>query len=164
MASLKFDSSRHSTTAKLDESVYLASKLRQIKCKLDEAASFPVSPATSHPAPHHLNSTKHFQFEMNTANPTSFDHLFDQFKQDLAQHTNRGVSAGKTPVKEDDCVLVSLKSVQYSENVSRQSSIRSLVSSGNRADSTRNKTNGGVGKQDYELVADWDVFNKKNRY
>ena len=155
--------------------IYLATKLRKIKNKLDESGPQPNSeyqrmkpqqPPPPPPQPvnyHQFNSTKHFQFELNT-NPTSFDHLFDQFKLDLAQHTTS--SPNKSNCNQEDALAaVSLRHVQYSENISRQSSIRSLVNNDNRVSGKPPPIKNSLGvldKHEYALIADWDAFNKKS--
>lgn len=273
------------------ENVFLASKLRQIKCKLDETSSSStapiapplqqqpaeaatvsssspssssassssssssvgnhhhhrhqpamiyhhqqhqqppplpplppqVNPSTSSASNHknlHLhqfNSTKHFQFELDTSNhSTSFDHLFDQFKHDLsANHHHHSSKLKQTapppppsaPPSSNDHINmlnslrahnnnvnlydhhhspsrgVSLKNVEYSENVSRQSSIRSLVNAAAsnpaavaavnhrlnkilaaKSVTASNNTNSGdvmsvAEKHEYDLIADWDLYN-----
>lgn len=180
MASLKLDSSKESN-------ILLASKLRQIKENLEHGCGGEIlQPPPPTPKHHPIEEasptcdkkpylmTKHFQFELNR-NQTSFDHLFDQFKFDLAEHTRI-----PSPPKLTNVPVVSLKNVQYSENVSRQSSIRSLLNNNSNSNNnltTRRRsphllnnyggTNGGANllldKHEYELIADWDKYEMGNR-
>lgn len=175
----------------LSQNVYLASKLRQIKNKLDETTSYPLMSSNKLPPPlpppppppppppssgsalaqvpnatthfhSHANKQPHFQFEMAN-HPTSFDHLFDQFKHDLANHVG---ATTETAPSNNDYRAVSLASCQFSDNVSRQSSIRSLVNNGSKTTKTssaagKTKTSLGIlNKHEYELIADWDVYNR----
>lgn len=208
MASLKFNPSPHTSTttypAISSDNMILASKLRKIKCKLDETStktsSSQPSPITYHPPPqpqlqpqpsqspsssssssssscnnnqhqnlhlHQFNSTKHFQFE---SDPISFDRLIDQFIGGNRDNAGVGSSInGCNRLDEEKSRLISLKNVQYSENVSRQSSIRSLVNSATTNPAVNNRltkiinaktaniNNNLSDKHEYDLINDWDV-------
>jgi hypothetical protein len=161
------NSSSSSNGTAAADNLLLASKLKRIKDNLNDCSSsngVDVRPGQSSGCAGN-NGSLYCNYDLN-----------NQFKMDLAEHTRAASSNGSqlaTAAAEAAAAarLVSLKNVVYTENVSRQSSIRSLINSSNGNNNTNSKppAPASVGfkfKQqqyqfkasEFELLNDWDKF------